>query len=171
MKGEYYQEMNSYLSSTKQKSTMVKSLHDILPVIMMISYPMQLFYLLFKDGFITGLTSVEFLKFTLIPLALLILITIIRHIYNAKRPYEVYDFEPVVKNKTVGRSFPSRHTASAFIIAMAFLYLNTKLGVIMLILATLTGVTRVISGAHFIKDVVGGAVISIIFGAICFFLI
>ena len=171
MKGEYYKEMNAYFSNSKPKTTMVKSLHDILPVIMMVSYPVQLVYLLFKDGFATGITSVEFLKFTLVPLALLLVVTIVRAVINAKRPYEVYDYEPVVKTKKTGKSFPSRHTTCAFIIAMAFLYINTGLGIVMLILATMIGITRIISGAHFIKDVVSGALIGIITGALFFFLI
>lgn len=171
MKGEQYIEMTTYFSSTKPRSTMVKSLHDILPIIMMISYPVQLLYLLFKDGFVSGIKNPEFLKFTLIPLALFIIITVIRYIFNTKRPYEIYDYEPVVKTIKKGKSFPSRHTASAFIIGMAFLYLNTGLGVVMLLLATMIGITRIISGMHFVKDVVWGAVIAILFGALFFFLI
>ncbi len=167
MKEQQYKQMSEYLGQTKQRSTTIKALHDILPVIMMFFYPVQLIYLLVTTGF----KNEVFLKATFVPLAVLIFVTLLRYIINAKRPYEVYDYTPVVNKKTKGKSFPSRHTASAFIIAMAFLYIQTNLGVIMLCLATVIAITRVLSGVHFVKDVIGGALISILVGTICFFVI
>ncbi|MBQ4129575.1 MAG: phosphatase PAP2 family protein [Ruminococcus sp.] len=134
---------------------------------MMVFYPLQLILLLIREGF----KSEVFLKATLVPLAVLVFVTLLRYIVNAKRPYEKYDYVPAVSKNTKGKSFPSRHTASAFIIAMAFLYIETSLGVVMLIIATLIAVSRVLSGVHFVRDVVGGALISIITGILCFFLI
>lgn len=167
MKEQNYKQMNEYFSQTKNRSTTIKALHDILPVIMMVFYPLQLIALLFSDGY----KSEIFLKSALVPLGVLIIVTVLRYIVNAKRPYEKFGYTPVVKKDTKGKSFPSRHTASAFIIAMAFLYIQTSLGIIMLILATIIAITRVLSGVHFIRDVIGGALISIITGILCFFLI
>ena len=167
MKEQKYKQLSSYMSETKGRSTTIKALHDILPVIMMVFYPLQLAYLLVTEGF----KNEVFLKATLVPLGVLILVTAMRYIINAKRPYEKYNYTPVVKKDTKGKSFPSRHTASAFIIAMAFLYIDVTLGVIMLILATIIAITRVLSGVHFIRDVIGGALISIITGILCFFLL
>lgn len=167
MKEEQYKFLSEFFTATKSRSNTLKALHDILPAIMMFLYPMQLVYLLLTLGF----NSEVFLKATLVPLGVLILVTAIRYIINAKRPYEVYNYSPAVKKDTKGKSFPSRHTASAFIIAMAFLYIDTSVGIVMLILATAIGITRVLSGVHFIRDVIGGALISILVGLICFFLI
>ncbi len=167
MKEQQYKQLNSYMSETKSRSTTIKALHDVLPVIMMVFYPLQLAYLLVTEGFENEI----FLKATLVPLGVLIIVTAMRYIINAKRPYEKYNYTPVVKKDTKGKSFPSRHTASAFIIAMAFLYIDTTLGVIMLVLATIIAITRVLSGVHFIHDVIGGALISIITGILCFFLL
>ncbi|MBE6824153.1 MAG: phosphatase PAP2 family protein [Ruminococcaceae bacterium] len=167
MKEQQYKQMSEYFGKTKQRSTTVKALHDILPVIMMVFYPVQLIYLFVTTGF----NNEVFLKATFVPLFVLIFVTVLRYIVNAKRPYEVYDYAPVVSKKTKGKSFPSRHTASAFIIAMAFLYIQTSLGVIMLCLATVIAITRVLSGVHFVRDVIGGALISILIGTVCFFLI
>ena len=166
MKGESYKNVNAYFSQTKARSTTIKALHDVLPLIMYIFYPIQLLTLAINEG----LGSVLFLKFTLIPLCTLILISVIRLVINAKRPYEVYEYTPSVNKNTVGKSFPSRHTVSAFIIAMAFLYINTSLGVIMLCLATAIGLTRILSGVHFVRDVIGGAAIGVIIGIIGFFI-
>ena len=165
MKGENYKEMSAFFGQTKARSTTIKALHDVLPLVMYIFYPLQLITLAINEGF----GSERFLRFMLIPLGTLIVISIIRYVINAKRPYEVYDYTPAVNKNTKGKSFPSRHTVSAFIIAMAFMYIQPKLGVIMLVVATLIGVTRVLSGVHFIRDVIGGAVIGVVVGALGFF--
>ncbi|MBQ8538925.1 MAG: phosphatase PAP2 family protein [Ruminococcus sp.] len=166
MKEEQYQFLSEFFTASKSRFNIIKALHDILPAIMMMFYPLQLAFLLYSEGF----KSEIFLKATLVPLAVLIFVTILRYVINAKRPYEVYNYSPAIHKNTKGKSFPSRHTASAFIIAMTFLYVDTKIGIIMLVLATLIGITRVLSGVHFIKDVVSGALISILTGIVCFFI-
>ena len=112
MKSESYRSISAYFSETPARSTTIKALHDVLPLVMYIFYPVQLVTLAINDG----LLSETFLRFTLIPLATLIIISIIRAVINAKRPYEVYEYDPPVGDKTKGKSFPSRHTVSAFII-------------------------------------------------------
>lgn len=166
MKGESYRNMSVYFSETKARNNTIRTLHDVLPLILYIFYPVQLIMLAINEG----LGSEVFLRFTLIPLATLIIVSAIRAVINAKRPYEVFGYTPAVEKDTKGRSFPSRHTVSAFIIAMAFLYIQTKIGIIMLILATVIGVTRVLAGVHFVRDVVGGAAIGIIAGILGFFI-
>ena len=165
MKGESYRQLSTYFSETKNRSTTIKALHDVLPLVMYIFYPVQLIAL----GYTEGIGSERFLRFLLVPLCTLVFVTLLRAIINAKRPYEVYDYTPAVEKKTKGHSFPSRHTVCAFIIAMAFLYINTSVGIIMLLLAAAIGVTRVLSGVHFVRDVIGGAAIGIAIGVLAFF--
>ena len=165
MKGESYKNMSAYFSETKARNTTIKALHDVLPLIMYIFYPVQLVILAINEG----IGSEYFLRFTLIPLCTLILISIVRAVINAKRPYEIYNYTPPVKATTKGKSFPSRHTVCAFIIAIAFLYLQTNIGVIMLLIAAAIGATRILAGVHFIRDVVSGAAISVIIGVLGFF--
>ncbi len=165
MKGENYKTMSAYFSETKARSQTIKALHDVLPLVMYIFYPVQMIALAINNG----IGSEVFLRFTLIPLCTLILVTVIRALINAKRPYEVYDYTPAVHKDTKGKSFPSRHTVCAFIIAMAFLYVNFRVGVIMLVIAAIIGVTRVLAGVHFIRDVISGAAIGILIGVLGFF--
>lgn len=83
---------------------------------------------------------------------------------NAPRPYETLDIEPLIKKNVRGKSFPSRHVFSAFLITMCwFAYLPTA-GIILLVPAALVVVIRVIGGVHFPKDVVVGAVVGIACG-------
>ncbi len=100
-----------------------------------------------------------------------ILVSVFRYFFNAKRPYAMYGYEPVVAKEKEGQSMPSRHVFSAFVIACAFAYINPKFSIIYFVVATLIAVHRVIVGVHFIKDVVVGALIGIISGIIGFFII
>ena len=165
MNGEQYRSLSEHFSETKARSTTIKALHDVLPFLMYIFYPLQLVLLAVNNG----LGSEVFLRFALIPLGTLIFVTVARALINAQRPYEKYDYTPAVQKSTKGKSFPSRHTASAFIIAMAFMYLDVKLGVIMMVVATIIGIVRVLAGVHFIRDVIGGAALGIVIGVLGFF--
>lgn len=165
MNGAQYKTMSEYFSQTKARSTSIKALHDVLPLVMYIFYPLQLVCLGINEGW----DSEVFLRFTLIPLCTFILVTAVRAIINAQRPYEKYDYTPVVHKDTKGKSFPSRHTVSAFIIAMAFMYIQSSLGIIMLAVAAVIGVTRVLAGVHFIRDVISGAALGILIGVLGFF--
>ena len=66
---------------------------------------------------------------------------------------------------------PSRHTASAFIISLAILYINTELGIAALSVSFLITLSRLLAGVHFIKDVLVAMLISVTIGVIFFFLI
>ena len=80
-----------------------------------------------------------------------ILVSIVRRFINSERPYTMYDFKPIIEKNKKGESMPSRHVFSAFIIGMAFLYIG------------------VISGVHFPKDVIVGALVGILCGVVGFF--
>lgn len=100
-----------------------------------------------------------------------VLVSVSRHFIDAERPYIKYNFAPLVQKEKKGESMPSRHVFSAFVIGVAFLYMNVALGIIMLIIGTLMAVTRVVVGVHFPRDVIAGAVIGILSGTIGFYLI
>ncbi len=96
------------------------------------------------------------LKETLIPFVSFVILSVIRKLINAPRPYEVLDIKPLKNKKTKGVSFPSRHTFSAFIIAFCVFSRFPILGVILLFLSLTLGVCRILLGVHFIKDIVAG---------------
>ncbi len=110
-----------------------------------------------------------FLKVMLIPAVSFLVVSIIRYLINAPRPYEKYDITPLYNKKTNGKSFPSRHTFSAFIIACATAFINIYLGIAVFILGIILAITRVLCGVHFIKDVICGLICAVIGGL--FFLI
>ena len=89
-----------------------------------------------------------------------------RRVFNAPRPYELYDFsrftDSLPKDKK-GRSVPSRHVFSSFVIGSSVCFIYLHLGIAVLILGTALAVLRVLRGIHFPRDVVAGGLI----GAIC----
>lgn len=89
--------------------------------------------------------------------------TLLRRAINAPRPYETPGFVPLVEKRTKGQAFPSRHAASAAVIAAVWWPVQPAVGAAMTLTAALICATRVLAGAHRIRDVLAGAA----FGAAC----
>ncbi|SDB33177.1 PAP2 superfamily protein [Pseudobutyrivibrio sp. YE44] len=106
----------------------------------------------------------------LIPGISFIVVSLFRKVMSAPRPYEVYGFTPALDKDTKGKSFPSRHVFSIFIVAMAFFQVSLPMGVLLIVMGIALAVIRVVGGVHFIKDVIAGALIAIFIGIICFWL-
>lgn len=126
--------------------------YSILPFL--IIYPITLLYLFITHS---PLLFDTFFK----PAFLFLTITIFRFLINRERPYERYHIRPVKKHKK-GKSFPSRHSASAFMIAFIMLDVNTGLGHILMICAIIVGLSRILGGLHYISDVLAGFLFSLI---------
>ena len=138
-------------------------LYRTLPYFIAISYGLLLIisFVFYKKNDLT-----YYLKTILVPAIVFLTVTIFRKLFNFQRPYEKFDFKPLISKNTKGHSFPSRHTASAFIISMVFLQINAFLGCLFIIVSTLIALTRILSGVHFLKDVLFGGLFSIIIGCI-----
>lgn len=95
-----------------------------------------------------------------------VLLSAFRKILARKRPYEVYDSEPVIKRSKTGDSFPSRHIFSAFVIATTLGSINIYIGLALGIVGLLVAILRVVGGVHFISDVLAGMVIGVLSGII-----
>ena len=107
-----------------------------------------------------------------VPAVTFILVSLFRKVFNARRPYEKYGIPSALKKDTVGKSFPSRHVFSVFVIATTLYAVNPVLSAVLLVLGIVLSIIRVVGGVHFIKDVAAGAVIGVACGiaGICFFL-
>ena len=94
-------------------------------------------------------------------------VSVLRRILNMPRPYEVGSIERIDASKSKrGESFPSRHVFSAFVIATVLLPWSVWLSVGLFVMGSLMAVVRVITGRHFIRDVVSGAIIGVLAGVI-----
>jgi len=110
------------------------------------------------------------LPFCVVPFITIVFNMFLRKLVGRKRPFDAIGFKSVVGHKSVG-SFPSNHSASAMVIAFAFLYLSVFFGVIMAALAVITGFSRVLAGLHYLSDVLVGLFVGAFFGYIGFFLL
>ncbi|PKN10801.1 MAG: hypothetical protein CVU70_02165 [Deltaproteobacteria bacterium HGW-Deltaproteobacteria-5] len=59
-------------------------------------------------------------------------------------------------------SFPSGHTVTAFALATAFSYLYPRLRVPAYLVAAMIGMSRVVLTAHYLSDVIAGAIVGVI---------
>lgn len=99
--------------------------------------------------------DIRLIKYILIPFIGFIIVSIIRKKLNRKRPFEELDIKAFIEHDK-GESFPSKHSTSAMIIAISTLLINPYLGIIMILLAILTGLSRVFVGVHYPFDIIGG---------------
>lgn len=102
----------------------------------------------------------------MVPAVSFVLVSIFRTRYAAARPYEKYDFTPLLPKDTQAKSFPSRHVFSIFVIATVVSYIWLLPGIVLLLAGVFLAILRVAMGVHFPKDVLAGAVIGIMSGCI-----
>lgn len=112
---------------------------------------------------VSPLAVIELLIITGVPFAAL---SVMRRMINAPRPYELLEFYERKPKDKAGCSFPSRHVFSVFVIATVITPANTLLGIILFVLGAALAAMRVLLGVHFIRDVVAGALIGVISGAV-----
>lgn len=161
---ETYKSIVGFFKRNKPCNTVLKLCYNFLPLIMFVSYGILIVFMLFSDIKI-------FARITLSPLTVFVIVTFFRKIFNRPRPYEKFATTSVFGKNKKGESMPSRHTACAFIIAMAFMYVSIPLGIAYLIISALIMISRVLAGVHFISDVIAGMAISLLYGYFSFFII
>lgn len=161
---ETYKSIVGFFKRNKPCNTVLKLCYNFLPLIMFASYGILIVFMFFSDIKI-------FARITLSPLTVFAIVTFFRKIFNRPRPYEKFATTSVFGKNKKGESMPSRHTACAFIIAMAFMYVSIPLGIAYLIISALIMISRVLAGVHFISDVIAGMAISLLYGYFSFFII
>lgn len=164
IKEEQFIKTTNAIKNNHTLCIILKFIYKFLPFVLFIGYPIMIVYLLV-------VWDLRFIKVITIPAVTFLAVTVMRILINRTRPYERYSFTPVFPKDTKGKSFPSRHTASAFIISYAFLYINPVLGVISMVISAFLSLLRPVVGVHYVSDVVAGFLISSLFGIIFFFII
>ena len=164
MTKESYQKITGILRGHPQRIRLVHLLNQLLTGFVFALYPIFLLLLFFRrDAFL--------LRAVLVPAVSFAAVTLFRRLYDAPRPYEKYDAPPVLEKNTRGKSFPSRHVFSVFIIAMTVFYLHMDAGILLGVIGAALGVIRVVGGVHEPKDVIAGAVIGILCGIVGYYVL
>ncbi len=161
MDADSYRRWTAPLRSRGDAVHIVAVANNVLTSAYYLMYPVLLAYLA-----LTGASRL--VACIVVPAASFFLVSAFRRIYNAPRPYEVLDIEPLIIKDTKGKSFPSRHVFSTFVIAVCWFAASALVGVVLLVLGTAMAVVRVVGGVHFPRDVIAGATIGIVCGLLVF---
>lgn len=164
MKKEFYERMSAFMKKHSGLSRASVVLSKSITFAIYLFYPIFLSLLYLQH-------SSFLLRAVLVPAVSFIVLSVVRRIINAERPYEKFDIPALYSKNKKGCSFPSRHTFSAFIIAFTVLYVSLPLGIALLFLSTALALLRVVCGVHFIKDVLAGAVFAAISALIGYIII
>ena len=96
---------------------------------------------------------------------------IIKHIVKRKRPFIKMNIcDQLIIGTPSTYSFPSGHTASSFAASAVFLAINSRISIIIVLIATLIGFSRIYLKVHYVSDVIGGAVLGLLCGSITVYL-
>ena len=101
-----------------------------------------------------------------VPAAAFVVGTALRAAINRPRPYTKYGFVPLFPKDKTGQSMPSRHCFSAAAIAGTAWYVLPPLGAVLAVLGVLIAISRVVTGVHYISDVLAGLAFGSVFAVL-----
>lgn len=107
----------------------------------------------------------------LVPACAFAAVTVIRSAANRPRPYEEYDIDPLLIKDTHGKSMPSRHLASAVIIACTLMYVWPPSGIPAFAACAVVAFARIVGGVHYPSDIVAAMALSLVCAAVGYLLI
>lgn len=163
MTKETYIELTEPLRKHPGKTRLVIIVNKILTGFVYLVYPSFLLLLFWqKDAFL--------LRAVLVPAISFVGVSLFRKWYNAPRPYEKFDIPPVIAKDTKGKSFPSRHVFSVFVIAVTIFCRYPVIGLVLGLVGIGLALIRVLGGVHEPRDVMAGALIGILCGVLGYYI-
>ena len=140
MNRERYLSLMQWARERKEREMILCGMTKWIPFVLAFIYIISILFCIF-------MYPIAMPRLVFRPLLCFITVTFIRNILKAPRPYDVFDFKPLCGYRPgKNRSFPSRHTASAAILALEIFERLNEEGVACNLL---TGEEEVIvEGAH-----------------------
>ncbi len=149
----FYKKLWSIKESIKED---IRSLGD------KIQFITPLVFITYSACYLTNHISKVFVASFLVAI---IIMSLTKAMFNAPRPYEVdgtknpeLDLDWSLRE---GNSFVSGHTTSALIGGIFWFQINDFMGFVGVMLGLITGVTRIVAKEHWLRDIIGAAVISV----------
>lgn len=162
MKYDYatlYNKVSGFLRPRKRLTTAIRIFNKACTLLFLALY----------GGFIAYAVVRKFAPLTLVrilgaPALCLFLVTVLRYAINRPRPYSERGagIVPLHEKKTQDKSFPSRHTACAFVIALTVLPYAVWLGIPLLVFACALAFARFALGLHYPSDLLAGGALGIL---------
>lgn len=143
--------------ASKKISSSLKIISHVSVLICVAAYAAMLVYAFIKEP----LRAIKLAACAAVPY---IIVSVMRKLVDAPRPYELYGFYETKPKDKVGQSFPSRHVFSAFTVAILAYTVSLWLSAALVVIAVCVAVARVLLGMHFIRDVIAGGLIGILSG-------
>ena len=101
-----------------------------------------------------------------VPASAFVVGTLVRKLIDRPRPYTALGFTPLFPKDKTGQSMPSRHCFSAAAIAGTAWYVLPPLGAVLAVLGVLIAISRVVTGVHYISDVLAGLAFGSVFAVL-----
>ncbi len=159
MTKETYQKRMAWLLAHPGAVKWLKGLNCALTGVVFCAYPLFLLLLFVEKD--PGL-----LRAILVPAISFVVVSVFRQLVNRPRPYERFGVPAALAKDTAGKSFPSRHVFSVFVIASTIFVWNHPAGIALGILGIVLAAIRVIGGVHTVADVTAGMIAGILSGII-----
>ena len=161
-----YEKTSAYLEERPVLKTLLHPISHAITAIYFIFYAWLLFTTF--NGEVTANTMVAILG---APLLTLVIVTVLRFAVARPRPYDENGagITPLATKKDgVNNSFPSRHVACAFVISTVLLPFATGIALCLFVSAVALAIIRFALGLHYLSDLLGGAGIGVLCGALIF---
>lgn len=177
MTEEQYARWTAPLRAHPRATRALLAANKLLTIVGYVAYPLLLVLLAlealgFEDGGGGSASAGALLaRCIIVPAISFVAVSAFRRVYNAPRPYEALDIQPLIAKDTRGKSFPSRHTFSMFMIAASWLAYQPIVGCALLTAGIVMGTIRVLGGVHFPRDVIAGALAAAAAGLVGYVLI
>lgn len=151
MEPQRYEKIRSWFLCAGWRMGFLRAAYRGLPLFVAASYPVCLLICFFyKKGL--------FLRALLVPAVMFLFVSAFRHFVDFPRPYERGGITPLIAKGKKGHSFPSRHAASAGMVAAVWMAVWPMSGILFLAVAFLIAASRVLAGVHDVRDVLAGGV-------------
>ena len=164
MTKEQYIKITEPMRNDPEKTKRIIGLNQIFTGVVFMVYPLYMVMLYVEK-------DPKLMKAIFVPAVSFVLVTIFRKMINVPRPYEKFEIPPVIEKDTKGKSFPSRHVFSVFIIAVAIFYSHPGPGILIALIGIVMAVIRVLGGVHEPRDVIAGAAIGLVCGVVGFYIL
>ncbi|MGN0349573.1 MAG: phosphatase PAP2 family protein [Roseburia sp.] len=164
MTRESYIKATAFLRKSEKRAKRANQINQILVSFVSIQYPLFLL-VLFRDK------HPFLLRAIVVPAVSYVLVSLFRKLCNVPRPYEKFNLPPALKKETEGKSFPSRHVFSAFVIAITIFTVFPTAGVIVGMAGIGLALLRVLGGVHEPRDVIAGALVGLVSGMVGYYML